>query len=526
MSNENLEHEETLFDDADNTLNETEQVPVEKTVNETEQVPVDKEDVQDGSAGDKLQFSYVNKNVEGGQWPFSPLDKSKGALKYQTSLGVYNNTPEEIAKLADNPYLKQDDAEFDDKWGDAVSIAEADQINATFFGDSLNREGSHWHPKVEYEGQRLGPSSPRVGTYGKGEKIAGIHAIRKIQALTGGGGMVKVPLWHSGFYISIKAPTDMQLLNYHDTVAREKIELGKNTVGLIFSNSSSYTNSSIYDLAVDCIYETSVKDCSIGDIKEILSINDFPIIAWALAYTMYPNGYSYVSPCIADPKNCQAVTEALLDIRKLLWVDRTALNEKQKRHMSQYSDSQCTRADVKAYQDEFDNTDDNTYVNDLGFTVAFKQPTLKEHLESGARWIHELDNVVRDVFTEEVRQDRINAYINNRANLTKLRSFTHYIKHVTWHDDDSITVAEETIERLMDQFSANPDIIEDLGNKLDKYIDKSSIAIVGLPRVPCPKCGKTETTDEAKANPWIIPINPVRLFFRLRDRKLQQSIPT
>lgn len=471
------------------------------------------------------QFSYTNPNIKQGQWAFKEVDKTKAPWKYQTPLAGFNHTIDEANKLTENPYYRREDATFDLKWSESVTLAQDDNITSIFYGDSLAREDSDWGPKVEYEGQRLGPHRPKAGPTGDGEKVFGLKAVSKVQALLGLGGMIKVPLWHSGLYVSIKAPTDIQLLNFYETISREKIELGKNTVGLIFSNSSSYVNSAIYDLAVDCIYESSVRDVEIGDLKEIILMNDFPIIAWALACSIYPNGYSYVRPCIVDPEVCQHVVECLLDLGKLMWVDRAALSEKQRRHMALIPRTQVTRDQVKAYQDEFDNTADNQYESAEGITVVFKQPTLEQHLESGARWIEELDNIVRDVFTDEVKQDRINHYISERASLTKLRSFTQYIKHIVYTDDNSTTDEAETLERVMDQLSASPEFVSGMAIKLNSYIDKSAVALIGLPRVPCPKC-KEESQEDIEAHPWIIPLNPVRLFFKLRDRKLQQSIPT
>lgn len=471
------------------------------------------------------QFSYTNPNVKEGQWAFKDFDKSKAPWKYQVPLAGYNHTIAEANTLTENPYYNREDATYDQKWTEAVALAQEDNVSGIFYGPSLAREGSDWGPKVDYEGQRLGPHRPKAGPTHEGDKVVGLKAVSKVQALLGLGGMIKVPLWHSGIYISIKAPTDIQLLNFYETISREKIELGKNTVGLIFSNSSSYVNSAIYDLAIDCIYETSVKDVSIADLKEIILMNDFPIIAWALAYTIYPNGYSYVRPCIVNPEVCQHVVESLLDIGKLLWVDRSALNEKQRRHMALVPRTQATKEQVLAYQAEFEKTADNQYDSDSGISVVFKQPTLEQHLESGARWIEELDNIVRDVFNDEVKQDRINHYISERASLTKLRSFTHYIKHIAYTDDNSTSDEPETLERLMDQLSSSPEILNGIATKLNAFIDTSAVALVGLPRVPCPKC-KEESQEDIEAHPWIIPLNPVRLFFKLRDRKLQQSIPT
>lgn len=470
-------------------------------------------------------YAYINPNVKQGQRAFSPIDNTKSPWKYQVPLAGFNHTFDEANELTDNPYYMRQDASYDTKWVDSIRLAQEDGLSNTFFGPSLSRAGSNWGVKVEHEGQKLGAHRPKAGQSGDGEKVTGLKAVSKIQALLGLGGMVKVPLWHSGIYISLKAPTDIQLLNFYETISREKIELGKNTAGLIFSNSSAYVNSAIYDLAVECIFETSVKDCAISDLKELILMNDFAILAWALAYSIFPNGYSYVRPCIVKPEACQHVVESLLDIGKLLWVDRAALNEKQRRHMSLVPRNKVTVDQVKEYQKEFTASEDNIYDTESGIAIVFKQPTIEEHLDSGARWIDELDSIVREVFRDEIKQDNINRYISERASLTQLRSFAHYIKHIAYTDDNSTSDDTDTLERLLNQLSSSPDVVNGLITKLNAFIDKSAISLVGLPRVPCPKCGE-EPQESMEESPWIIPLNPVRLFFRLRDRKLQQSIPS
>lgn len=536
MSN-NIPHDDNLFDDepmleepilkptqdAAPAQSVTDVTPTEESIESVESEDTD--ETTQVKVPDAGEFKYTNPNVVESQWAFKDFDKTKAPWKYQIPLGGYNHTIDETNQLTENSYYTREDATYDQSWAEAVALAQEDNISGTFFGDSLTRSGSNWGVKVEHEGQRLGAHRPKAGPTGEGEKVVGLKAVSKVQALLGLGGMVKVPLWHSGIYISLKAPTDIQLLNFYETISREKIEMGKNTAGLIFSNSSSYVNSAIYDLAVDCIYETSVKDVAIADLKDIVLMNDFPIIAWALAYTIFPNGYSYVRPCIVNPESCQHVVESLLDIGKLLWVDRSSLNEKQRKHMALVPRTQVTKEQVLAYQEEFQKHSSNQYDSDNGISVVFKQPTVSEHLESGQRWIAELDNIVRDVFEDEVKQDRINHYITERASLTKLRSFTHYVKHIAYTDDNSTSDDPETLERLMDQLSSSPEIVNGVATKLNEFIDNSAVALIGLPRVPCPKC-KKEPQDDIEAHPWIIPLNPVRLFFKLRDRKLQQSFPT
>ena len=179
-------------------------------------------------------------------------------------------------------------------------------------------------------------------------------------------------------------------------------------MGLIFSNQASYINRVLFDLVLDCIYETNIKDYENENLRELISINDLPILAWALAYSIFPNGYSYNRACIENPKECQHVIESTLDINKIMWTDRSALNDKQLKFMMDIPRTLKTADEIKAYQSEFADSKFNKYEDDRGFTVVFKTPTVEDHITAGTNWIYEMENVVRSTFTDESDIDNIN----------------------------------------------------------------------------------------------------------------------
>lgn len=471
----------------------------------------------------EFHFEYTNPRFTNAQWPFKTADLSKPPFTHYRPLAIINHTPTEAVALTEHPYYDRADASFDDRFLDAMVRSQEESLVDNMFADSTKREGADWGTKVPYEGQMLGHGRPVSKPRNDGDRIVGVKAIGKVQEILGLGAMVKVPLWHSGFWVSLKTPDDIALLNFYETINREKINLGKSTAGLVFANGSSFINAALYDLISDCIYETSIKDCKIADLKDVIKMNDLAVLAWALAYVLYPNGYSYTRPCMVNPDVCQHVTEALLDVGKLLWVDRSALSEKQRKHMSLIPRRQRELEEVRAYQDEFEDNRFKEYTYNDAITIVFRQPTLAEHLASGGKWIEELEGIVRDVFTEDLKNDELNRYINQRANVTKLRNYSHYIKHIAYLGDNTVSDDADSIERVLNQISSVPEVVEGLVDALNLFIDNSAVAMVGIPRVPCSNCNQMDE-EEAKANPWIIPLNPVRLFFRLRDRRLQQSI--
>lgn len=473
---------------------------------------------------DVTSVKYTNPNVTMADAVFlPPVAKDKKVIEREPLVG-FNHTNTELVNLDDSPFLKlADGSSFTPEWRDAVASANEDSLVRSTYSASLGAVGSNWNQYVEYEGDKIRPQKPRISTKGNGGKISGIKALSKLHGMLGIGSMIEVPLWGSGMWVSIKAPSDIELLNYYEKVDREKIELGKNSTGLLFANTSTYVNSHLVDLIISLIYETSMKDYTDDDLRSLIVMNDMSILCWAMAYTMFPKGYPYQRPCVVNPEECQEVIKSTLDIAKLLWVDKSKLNEKQLRHMQRIPKHKRTREEIEAYQNEFSTSPHAEYKNENGFTVVFKQPSLEEHLTMGQNWITEMDTAVRNVFSDERNQANINEYINERASLTILRNYGHYIKHFIFDDGDK-TSNQEGIELLLNGLTADPNAVSGLIDKVNEYINSSAVALIGVPRNPCPNCGEKDK-DDIENHPWILPIDGQRLFFKLRDRKLRQGIP-
>lgn len=502
---------------------------VEKLTQDTETqhmsdspTPTEQKDTLKLVETDKIKYTNTNVFMKD-QVFLAPKDDTKDKVVREPLVG-FNHTNTELTNLDDTPFLKlADGSSFTEDWRVAVAYANEDSLVRQTYSKSLGRAQGDWNQYVEHEGELIRPQKPRISTKGSEGKISGIKALSKLHGMLGIGSMIEVPLWNSGIWVSLKAPNDIELLNYYEKVDREKIELGKNSTGLLFANSSTYVNTHLVDLIISLIYETSMKDYTDDDLRNIIRMNDLSVLCWAMAYTMFPKGYPYQRPCVVNPEECQEVIKSTLDVGKLLWVDKSKLNEKQIRHMQRVPKTKRTRAEIEAYQNEFSTSPNAEYKNEHGFTVVLKQPSLEEHLTMGQNWINEMDQAVRNVFSDERNQANINEYINERASLTILRNYGHYIKHFIFDDGDK-TTNQEGIELLLNGLTADPNAVAGLIENVNDYIDASAIALIGVPRNPCPNCGKKDQ-DAINQHPWILPIDGQRLFFKLRDRKLRQGIP-
>ena len=485
------------------------------------------EDTEDKEAtAEANQYPDTNDNVTLAKSPFAPRSDKNTRIKYQLSLSAVNFTPKEALEVTKGvPYYRSAESIYDRRWRETLLLADNDSILTDHNLEALTRENSDWQQKAEYQGRAIAGARPRTEAKGTGNRISGLAAMNKMQEVLGLGAMIKIPLWHSGFHISIKAPSDIQLLNFYEKIEKEKITIGKNTGGLIFANRSTFINKALFELVEEVIYETNIKDFdTIENLAEHISILDLPIIAWGLAYTIFPNGYPYAKACLIDPEKCQHVTEVMLDVAKIMWVDRSRITEKMLKHMSDVPRKLKTIEDIKQYQEDIAPTDKSTFTpSSGGFTIVFKTASLAEHFAAGDDWINELETTVRTVFADENSDANINNYMRERANLTSLRNYRHFVKHVVWEDEETITDEESSIDRLLNTLSAAPEIVDEFVKAADEFIDVNPIALIAVPRVPCEGCEEMPT-EQIEKHPWLLPVDPIKLFFALRDRKLQQSI--
>ena len=106
----------------------------------------------------------------------------------------------------------------------------------------------------------------------EGTKYTGEAARNLIRSTVKIGTVFAAPMWHSGFWIVLRAATESDLLDLFDRINRDKITIGRSTYGLLFSNVSAYTHRTIMDFVVEHLYETSLDLKDNEDIRDYLKL--------------------------------------------------------------------------------------------------------------------------------------------------------------------------------------------------------------------------------------------------------------
>ncbi len=394
-------------------------------------------------------------------------------------------------------------------------------LKSNSLSSSVEREGANWRQKVEHEGEKLGASRPRFGESTSG-KISGERALMKASDVLGLGSTVVIPLWHSGIWVTIKAPSESALLELERRIASEKIDLGRHTSGMIFSNSTIYTTSYAVNFVLNHIYDASVKNLSQSYLKSVIKVDDIPLLLWGMASAIYPSGYDYARPCTTNPGECTHTVTGKLSLPKLFWTDNEALSHWQRKHMSDRS-AKWDDAALEKYQNEHIRGGDFTLELHSELSVTLAVPTIQQYETAGFGWVDNIVKLLEGSLGVSLTGRERDEYIIDQGKLTTLRQYAHWVKSFTL--GDSIVEDFDTIEGLLDNLSASEEISDKFFNGVGAYIDKSVISVIAIPKYDCPACGTPQEGDvNQEFHPHLLPLDVVRIFFTLLDHRIFKAL--
>lgn len=402
-------------------------------------------------------------------------------------------------------------------WAGVLDQGQVPRLKNNLLLSSVNREGSMWLQGLDTANGRLGFSSPKFGEK-EGVKLSGDLAMLRLRALLGGGGLVQVPLWHSGFHITLKTPKDSAILELRERNEQARITLGRVTFGMVFSNTAGYLVENVVDMILEHVYSTTLKDGK--NLREKISVLDLPILIWGIACCIWPNGFQYARSSVTpDGIAKKEIITALVDVAKLMWVDQTAFTERQKAHMSNRQPEQITEDMRKIYVDQFVSTAGRTIeLKGDQVTLGLKVPTIAEYIATTHNWVDSLINIIDRTFTGDRSDiDGRNRSILNHANLSRMRQYGHWISKVTIdgtsYDDPG------TMDSMLEVLSGIKDIQTTYYSKIDSFINDSTVACIAIPET------SGNETDLPRF-PHLIPIDALGVFFSLLMHRISRILPT
>lgn len=404
------------------------------------------------------------------------------------------------------------------------SIEETATTNS--FTEAMKIPGSLWTQRIEHTGQAIGPKRAAIGDI-RDQKLTGAAAIYHMQNLLNAGTSVTHPLWASGLWITLRNPTDSELNLLEENIKREKISVGRRTLGVAFNNQSVYLVKHVFNFIKQHIYETNVKDLATTedkDIGDLILITDlFPLFHLG-GCTIYPEGYPYKSPCLnTEPSKCGGVVSEILQLFKMFWNKDSSITTDMRKFMAN-TQERHTIKEVLDYQSKVaENCSE--IIDDInpGFKVVARIPTVNEYIESGERWINELANSIDKALGDDLSDAARNNLITNQARLTRLREYVHCFDKIIYTSNEQVVEKRADIEAVFNVMSGNGELVQKIADSLSSFISRHTLTVVGIPNYVCPDCKKQHNPDVSLEHSLFTPVDPLNLFFTLKDRKIYRA---
>lgn len=420
-------------------------------------------------------------------------------------------------------------------WLERLMTSQSFLMRGNALDASQRREDSSWEQRPSIDGERFGIARPRTKDDSDGGLLTGDKAAIRLRQMTSSGALLRFPLWHSGLWITLKAPSDGDLLQLDRRIAANKIQLGNTSFGMIFSNVQVTTVEFLVEFILKNLNTVNVPIKENEDLLDLIMIEDLPTLIWGALCTIYPAGYPYARPCVASPGKCNHVVEELLELSKLSFTDVRRLTPLQRKHMAMRTDKRSLE-DLKRYRG--DHVVKSTTVEIAeGVTAVLRSPTLREYIHQGNAWIDSLRDAVDSAFGGTMSDRERNEAILQYAKISGANQYSHYVERVVMRNDrsdqDNFVEGQEDVAKLMgDVISGEPAMFEKLMEGVGKYIDEASISMIAIPRFSCPVCNHDQaillkrdgTPQDMKVHPYLIPLDMVSLFFTITARRISRAL--
>lgn len=400
------------------------------------------------------------------------------------------------------------------EWAAVYQIATDAEPSNNFGSKAVNRPGSDWGQGFDHNGVSVQGGAPQIGAQ-DGTKLTGQKAIAYMRSQIGLGSWVTYPFYASGIWLMFKPPMDDDLLDFDIANSMKRIQLGRATHGLIFSNQSVMQDSDLWDFIMRHVVNCNVVDWTPDILADLFLSTDFQALVTYFASSIYPNGYTVAQPCTTDTTKCSYVAKGQLNLGKMVVTDRSMLTLEQKAFLADRFKKR-TPDEIRAYQKTGAWQTEKTIAH-KGMNITFKIPTMAQYLTSGRVWIEDITDRVETLLGQKGTQEEKNALMTRHSLASLLRYYGHFIQRIEM--DQAVVDDEKSVGEMLDNLSADVELAEKIFTDTSEYIEERTVSLACIPAWKCPECGN-DHVDQDRRHPYLIPVNATVLFFALKDRRL------
>jgi hypothetical protein len=501
--------EESFTVNVNDELLVTEAVEEPKTVKEQ---PVEEEEVIERKRQTVTQDTDIN---------------HKDKLEYIETLALPSNYDDETRKALEKaPNVSMVDNEQGREWASVVAEGMDYSTTSDVFVPTLEDEKANFKQHLEHNNIRLAGDIPKFNAI-ENQQLKGERSVIRMLSHLGLGTLFQTPLWHTGIWVTFKPPSESEIIEINRIIQSDKIRLGRYTYGLAFSNITSYTIDRLVEFALNHVYSTTIKneEAPISSLRQIISSQDIPSLLWGFVCSMYPRGFNYVRSCVNDPDKCTHIVKDTINVSKLQWINDNTLTDWQKTHMSKRQPNTKDLASIERYKEELSITQKRKITvnegTDKAMAIIIKSPSIAEYVDAGHRWVGDIVETVNKAIGADARDRERNEIITKHGQASAMRQYSHWVSSI---EIGTNTIEDlESIEKNLDVLSSDDAIRGQFITEVIDYINKSTMAVIGIPVYDCPHCNKTQSGSVTLPKfTNVIPLDVVQVFFGLLTQRLER----
>lgn len=445
-------------------------------------------------------------------------EKDKLATRAEEMLYLPAESPERMVEYFNNiPTISEETiGQQNIEWVSAHQVALEFIPRFGAFKRTLKRNGARFRQSVTSKNGELSMAIPRDDTSMMGV-LRGDQAVRQMHHVMGLAGQVSIPLWHSGFWITIRQPSEGAIMEMKHRIALEKISMGRATSGLVYGNSTVFMAEHVINMVMDHLHTHSINLPANESLRQYIVSTDLQILAWGLAASIWSKGFHYERAVLDEVGSASRVVTEKLNLMRMLVVDNSALNDWQKSHMSNRQPKSMTVDAIKKYQNEFALAQGNSLVLNDKVHLRLKTPSLDAYLQQGTRWVNSTVDLINRTLGTDLDDQTRNTFVSEHAKTSTARQFSHWVHQIVYPNSEGQEQAKvvdtESIEATLVASSQDQDMVKTYMRGVRDFIDDVTFACIAIPFLD------EKDQNVYRRHPNLIPLDALHTFFTLIDQR-------
>lgn len=292
-------------------------------------------------------------------------------------------------------------------------------------------------------------------------------------------GAKKIFLYNSGFYVTVRPLTNLEISEYTNTLRNENNEYGKIMGGHFYLYSGLFIKKFFAERLLNIVEDCNLVGWKKGNtLLDNLSLHDYRTILWACASLMYKDGIDFTKIC----SFCGAKETIKMNLDKLYFANFGPIKNSAYPYISQKSSVEPSDIEEYKRRIEYNIPHEITVPN---WKFLLKVPSVNEYIFFAEMFLNELRTHVDDLSNIEKIQEHVR--------FMHLKQFAPWIKEIQSLDSNGniefkINDAVTIFDIISDCDAESNDFIK----RIEDYIQSTMLTYIAFPYMKCPNpnCGK------------------------------------